>query len=350
MNRRFMAALLLAPALFASAAAENRGKTRVGYLVVSEGAVELKRTSWNRFHPVGAGAELLEKDLLRLGPDARGVILCADFKTVWRPPRGGRSDVSQRCKKVRGPLSKLSDGLAVDTRSGGDKSERIRSPRHAIRDPAPWIRWESFGAKEYEVRVLLGSRTIWGPVLAEGTEYRMPSGFLQEPERPYRVQVRALGTSDYVEPVIPFHLIGEDRRREIEHGEGMLLESFQDESVEKQLAQALYLTHQQLYDEALMILDGLGPELRSAVSELLGARLALGLGFRKNAEERFERARDLARGQLDLETEAAAFVGLGRTAIKREKSEELLQIAIALYEKIGAENRAEALRKELGSH
>lgn len=314
------------------AAAESPPANLVGYLVRSEGKVELKRPSWKRFHPAEAGTRLERQDQLRLGPEGRAVVLCADFETTWRAIRGERSDVAHGCRRPKRSLSKLLDGLAIGTRDQ-EASEQIRSPRGAIRDPTPRIRWHSFGAQEYEVMVSLGTRTIWGPVVAVDTEQRIPPGFL-EPERPYRVQVRRAGDLVFVEPSIPFHLIAEKARAAIAGRETKLLAIFQEESVDLHLARVFFLAHEHLWDEALTILDVILPNFESAAVELWGAHLALGLGFQKGALERYEKARKMARESGNLETEAAASAGLGRSAAKRDESQKWFKDALMLYQEL----------------
>jgi len=344
-RHRILAFAIGAFPFVAVSAAENHRPVLTGYLIASEGNVELKRVGWSGFHPVTAGTRLEIKDQVRLASDAKATILCTDFETTWQPTRGERSDVSQGCNKPTASVSQAPEGLAINTRST-EESERIRSPRGSIRELCPSIRWESFGEQEYEVQVSLGNQIIWGPVLVDGFEQPMPPGFLK-PELPYRVQVRSFGGSVFVEPTTPFNVIREDIRSKVAEGETALLAQFQDGTLEQELAHALYLAHQSLRDEALAILDSILPELNSASVELWGAHLALGLGFQYGAAERYENARKLARKYEDLETEAAASAGLGHAAIKHEQSVPWLREALLLYERLGDEIKASSLRREL---
>ncbi len=345
MTRRILALVLALLFLASESLAENSRQVLAGYLLRSEGKVELKRNSWRGFHAARAGTRLERKDQIRLSLDSEAVILCADFETLWRPPRGQRSDVAQGCRKPAISVSKLRHGLAVASR-GHQDSERIRSPRGAIRKPAPRIHWESLGAREYEVQVALGEKTIWGPVLVQGTDQEIPPGFL-EPSLPYRVQVRSVGASTFIEPLVPFHLIGADQRLIVAEGEDALFARLQGETTQKQLAHSLYLVHHHLWDEALALLDPLLPELKSSVAELCAADLALGLGFRRGASERYEKARQLADQQGDPETQAEALVGLARTSIKRSLAEKFLMTAMALYAELGDQVRSGLLQQEI---
>ncbi len=296
--------------------------------------MKLKRASWTSFHPTSAGVRLLAGDQLRLAAEADAVVLCADFDTApWRPTPGQHSAVEDACMRPKA-LSQLPDGLAAETREV-EGCERVRSPRGLIRDPTPRLRWQSLGAEKHEVRVLRGKRPIWGWTLVRGTEKEMPPGFL-EPTRPHWVQVRAYGEEVHVEASVPFTLIDDDQRKPIANGEGELLGQFPNDSTERRLALALYLAHQHLWDEALTLLDGgVLPELVSAASELLGGRLALGLGLRKGAAERFRKARELAQKSGDIESEAEALIGLAWAALRKEEKAERYEAAARLCEKLG---------------
>jgi len=117
----------------------------VAYLLHCQGRVELKRMSWTSFYPASAAVRLLAGDRLRLGADARAVVLCADFVTApWRPAPGQHSAVEDACMRPKA-LSQLPDGLAAEIREV-ERSERVRSPRGLIRDPTPRLRWQSLGA------------------------------------------------------------------------------------------------------------------------------------------------------------------------------------------------------------
>ncbi len=318
----------------------------VAYLLRSEGKVELKRTAWTSFYPAQAGTRLHAGDQLRLAHDARAVILCADFETApWRPARGVRSAVEDACPR-RPELIRLPDGLAAGTRVGQKTAVRVLSPRGLIRDEAPRIRWVASRSGEYEVRVLEGSRSIWGWVLVSGSEQQMPPDVLV-PDFAYRVQVRRYREKAYVETEIPFTLIAAESRRKVRVGEGKLLALFPEDSTERKLAHALYLVHQHLWGEALRLLDGVLLGLQSSAAELLGGRLALGLGLGNEASTRLTRARSLAQGSGDLESEAAALVALASTAAKRDQKSESLAAALALYEKLGDGAKAEDVRGRL---
>ncbi len=86
------------------------------------------------------------------------------------------------------------------------------------------------------------------------------------------------------------------------------------------------------------------PELESAAAELLGGRLALGLGFEAGASERFEKARDLACKSGAIESKAEAFMGLAWAATKNEQKAEHYEAAAVQYESLGDGERAMAVR------
>ncbi len=321
----------------------------LAYLLQSDGLVELMRGGWTSFYPAQAGVGLHSGDLLRLADDARAVVLCTDFKTpLWRPSPGDINAVENACPR-QVELIRLPDGLSAATKIVDENDVRVLSPRGVVRRDdrkALTVRWVAPQGGPYEVRLVEKSRPIWGwDRVLRRTEREIPAQIPIMPGLPYWVEVRYQGKVYTTE--IPFTLIDEETRSRIGKEEETLLGLFTEAKAgERDLAHALYLAHQHLWDEALTLLDGanLAP---SAAVELLRGRLALGLGLGNVAEERLTKARELARSAGDVESEAAALVASASAAGDTETEKERLRKALALYDMLGAATQADDVRQRL---
>lgn len=316
-----------------------------------DGSVRLSRPGWTTLQPVRAGALLRPTDLLDVASDARVIVLCPDLETVWRPPSGKVRGAANGCPSGT-RRSLLRDGQRVMAPRGPGGTERVLAPRRAVRDPAPLLRWLPIGeASEYEVKIVRGRRSVWGPVLVQGLETRYPSSpavrlaFAVE----YRVEVRPYqrdNPTKFVASDMPFVVLDNDQRTELASS----LERFgQDlDALAKSLAVAARLAGDEVYGEALAGLDQARTVAESAAVTLLGARFAEELGLYAEASRRYGETRQEAEAEGNVLVKTEALEGLARHAGDHGEALKLYQEALDVRTALGDEDGAKRVREAMG--
>ena len=341
--------------VFSLLAAPASAELPLAYLLQSDDGVEVRREAWESkvFRPTSVGAALNEGDFLRLASDAQAVVLCSDFKTPPQRPHPGEDFAVEKACPRLGNLLELPDGLSIAPRLADTKGLSVLSPRGKIRKhskEALVIRWAAppLDRQEFDVRLLRGSRPIWGwLVVHRKTEWQVPDEVEFEPDIPFWPEVRY--RQQIYTPEMPFRLIDETTQKEIGRLETALLNLMEEAPRgARDLAQVLFLAHQQLLDEALRLLESSVLAPTSATTVLAG-RLAIGLGLTQHAEERFAQACQLARIAGDLDSEATALLLLGSIVGDKRRADELLESALAIYEQLGDAARLEEARHKLSS-
>ena len=124
-------------------------------LVVAEGEIELKRSTWADYHATTFGTVLERGDLLKLARGAEAAILC-DGLSLWQVPTGIPVGLSTGCPP---PSDKIlvrgSAGVAGTIRGANDPLiPYIISPRSTrLLNSTPTLRWNDSGATGYNVQM-----------------------------------------------------------------------------------------------------------------------------------------------------------------------------------------------------
>jgi hypothetical protein len=326
-----------------------------GLVLEAHGEIQLRRRHWQEFYRVREEVQLYRGDLLRLVGDAKAVIMCADFATIWSPTSGGPIGATQDCPLVQNtPL--IRDGQ----RASGSRSDTelhlpyIIVPRNTvISDPHPMLRWNALpGAQQYSVQVVdirRPSRPIWGPVTVGEPKMRYPEHApALQPEIKYIMQVTTDGDAYPPTDEVWFRLASAKKRGEIARRRDGLRRQIPHESAQ-QLALAVYYLHQELRSEALAFLDTLVRESTSAPVHLLRAHILLEAQLIQAASQQYVEAQRLAVQQHDQESQADALVGLARTTHDRVLTGQHYLAAIELYQRLGDRERAEKIAEEMPS-
>jgi hypothetical protein len=331
------------------------GNIEAGLLLEARGEIRLQRRHWRELYSVQEGVQLYRGDLLRLATDARAVILCADFATIWSPISGELSGATQGCPPPPDtPLFR--DGQRVSwSRSETDLHlPSIIVPRKTvISDPHPMLRWNAVpGAQQYTVQVVdirRPGRPVWGPITVRVPSTRYPTNApALQPEMTYIVQVTTDSGAHSPTEEVGFRLASAEKQQEIARRRDELRRKIPQDTAQR-LALAVYFWHQYLCSEAPGLLDTLVQQSTSAPVHLLRAHVLLETGVIQAASQEYTQARDLAVQHHDRESQADALVGLARTAKDHASMRQYYQEAMTLYHVLGERERAGKLAKEMGS-
>jgi Tfp pilus assembly protein PilF len=142
--------------------------------------------------------------------------------------------------------------------------------------------------------------------------------------------------------------VSEEKQRAIRHRRDDLRRKIRQD-VAQQLPLAAYYLQQQLYSEALALLDTLVQQIGSAPVHLIRAHVLLEMQLVETASKQYEQARHLAAQQQDRESQAEALVGLARASGDPATMVQYYQEAMRLYQALGERERAEKLGEELQS-
>jgi tetratricopeptide (TPR) repeat protein len=344
--------LLLVMALLTLLRAES---AKAGLLLEAHGKLWLQRQHWRQFHPVHEGIQLHRGDLLHLAADARAVILCSDFATIWTPATGELSGATQGCPSApEAPLFRHGQ-RASPSRSGTALNlPYIIVPRNTvISDPRPLLRWNAVPeTPQYTVQVIdvrQPRHPVWGPITVREAAICYPDEApALQPGITYLVHVETSSGARSPTEGIGFRLLLEEKQQVIAHRRAELRRKI-PQAIAQQLALAVYYLHQQLRSEALALLDTLVEQHESASVHLLRAHVLLEIQLIQAASKQYEQARRLAKRQNDLESQADALVGLAHTAEDLAIMVQYYQEAVALYHTLGERERAEKLAQEMRS-
>jgi tetratricopeptide (TPR) repeat protein len=177
------------------------------------------------------------------------------------------------------------------------------------------------------------------PALQPGTDYLLV------------VQDDATGRASAEDPAkgLGFQLLGEAERATVEgRRDGILALESLDEPA-RDLALAVYYAGldfegRGLWGEAWLLLESVVQTQDAPTVQLLMGDMAAAMKLPDEAEAAHRAALGSAEAMGDLESQAAAYAGLWR--IQGDKS--YLERALELYERLGDEDTAEALREESG--
>jgi hypothetical protein len=323
-------------------------------LVVVEGDVQLRRQGWTDYHPTTFGTALQGGDLLRVGEDARVVVLCSDFKT-WTVPTGAPSGLTNGCPPPAEPVLMREGSTIGHTRGGSDPTlPYIISPRTTkLLTSTPLLRWNAApNATGYTVRVMEGGQIIW-ETKTTATEFPYPGAPPLQPSKTYLLVVEAdTGASSGDEKAVGlgFSLLAKADADRVRASADKLEQVNLTSEAHTFVLAKLYAVAG-LNAEAIELLEGLAiggneaPNVYRALGELYQQ-----VGLLALAESRYTRALELAKATGDAESTAATQAGLGTVAINLGRNKDArnwLQQAKAGYEALGDTTRSAEIDQQI---
>lgn len=159
-------------------------------LVEAAGSLSYKHAGWKDYLPLTFGIALSRGDLLKVAPDAEGLVVCADLSLAQLKPgyEGGLP-----CSDTKPVLMRGQSLVIAPQRSApsGGPIPYLLGPRHTfIKDGSPVLRWAPTGGvgSSYTVRVRGGELDWQTSVSATELGYPKDAPALQAGV-PYRVTV-----------------------------------------------------------------------------------------------------------------------------------------------------------------
>jgi len=329
----------------------------VGRISSVQGIVRLKRQGWSDYHQTAVGAELCLGDLLR--PEGATVIVqCADAnQTRWTVPDRVTSGVASGCPPPTEPIS-TPFGPIPPTRGETIASSRIPyiiSPRSTLLlNAQPTLRWNAVpGAKSYSVRIR-GEGLDWVKPNVTNTSV-VYSG--EQPLKPgiyYSLIVETdTGRSSFEENVrkLGFQLLDNNQLQQVQAAVNQLVNKKLDEKALTLSLVDLYIK----YDLKAEAIETLEPLVKTgsptaAMYRTLG-QLYWRIGVPTLAESPYLNAIELAATE-DIEGQAEAAAGLGKTYIALEQTDKAIQyinVALTKYEVLGDSQRISELKNQLAA-
>jgi hypothetical protein len=312
-------------------------------LVESEGKVSLKRKGWRDYVPVSFGVEVRRGDLVRPDEGQEIRILCADL-SLHRVTR----ESGCPCK-VEVPVLQYGARRVLAPRAPNRLIPYVLHPRNtAVLDAHPVLRWYDTGASSYTVAIVRGGEVVWKAAGVKGGEMRYPEDApALQPGVDYLLRVQDGDSQRHSgeEPAmgLGFRVLSDEARSRVEaQREEILALPLSDAA--RRFALAVYYNGKGLRGEALALLDEVSLDVRAAAVQLMRGDLLLAVSLPEEAARAFQEALQSAEALGDLESQAAAYVGLWRAG----RGEGYFDDGVEAYEKLGAEDMVEALQKEKG--
>ncbi len=320
---------------------------KVNLLVAVEGRVEIKREGWKEYVPVAFGTLVRSTDLLNA--EGNATLLCADLNLKAATGKG-----RQPCPTEAGWLEYEGSRFDSGQRGSGPSVPYILYPRNTlVLESRPLLRWNDTGASSYTVSIERDGKEIWSQSDVVGNTIRYPDDEpALQPGADYSLTVQENTTGGHSSTEdkakgLNFRLLRsseaalvEERRDEI-----MALE-LPDESV-RHLVLAVYYAglelenERRLWGDAWLLFESVDQTQRAPAVQLLLGDVCVAIKLPDEANAAYQAALESAKALGDLESQAAAYAGLWRVWGYAE----YLEQALELYERLGDEDAAEALRE-----
>jgi tetratricopeptide (TPR) repeat protein len=218
------------------------------------------------------------------------------------------------------------------------------------------LRWNDTGASSYTVAIVSGGETVWNQPGVTGSSIRYPDGApALQPDTDYLLTVQD-GThtsGDDPSAGLGFQVLSEAERAIIEERRDEILALSSLDSPARDFALAVYYATWQapadeteqtdgrgLWGEAGLLLESVAQTKNEPAVHLWMGDVLAAMKLSDEAEAAYRDALESARTLGDLESQAAAHAGLWRAMGVQDHLEQ----ALALYEELGDEECAEALR------
>lgn len=341
----FMAVTLFKPAL------PQTSSLGIVIALAPPGQVTFKKPNRSNFQPAFIGRVLKGEDKLRVGSNARAIILCSNW-TKWIAPQGRISTVSEGCPSTGKGRITSSEDYTGDTRGANDPNiPYILSPRKtSLINNRPTLRWHPVeGAQSYSVRVFgLESGIDW-EIDTKETQI-VYSGEQPLPPDYYWLSVETdKGQSSEEEYKIVFAVLSEEKAISIlKEVEELQQQQLNEEA--KSLALAHFYLTEDLKADAIELLEKSIVEDNQLVAtyQLLGD-IYKQIGLNKLAKERYLKGLELAQIESDLNSQAAIQKNLVTITLiidGKDEALEWLEQAQISYEALGDESEVRQLEEQ----
>jgi hypothetical protein len=291
-------------------------------IVEAQGTVEIKRSGWSSYRPVGIGTTIEQGDMVQTAAGATAKVLCDDL-TFWQIPSGSTSTVDKGCPSARAKQEHRPGGANVSI-------PYTISPRYTyLLNGKPTLSWNAVpNAKTYLVK-LEGGDLRWQTEVA-GTEV-VYSG-----EKPlvagvqYKFTVEAdtgVSSLDGGSANLGFALLREEDVKLVTEEVAKIAQlNLTPEG--KAIALAKVYSTFQLHADAIQTLEALAKQGSKSASlyQMLGDIYA-GTGLNLLAEQSYSEAVKLASAPQDWSVLSQAQLGLVGVKMILGKTEEAQQIA-----------------------
>jgi len=320
-------------------------------LVSLTNSAYIKRDGWTDYQPIGFGALVYSTDLLKTNGDVS--LLCPDFQTILLLTDYGRNP----CPLPASEKSLSYDGMFFSSGPRGiSRSDipYILYPRSTtILESQPIFEWHDTDGSFYTVELWQGTTLIWSQVEVTGNSLQYPVNapkLLAGKDYLLVVTDKDTGKDSNADPNkgLGFQIISDAQFVEIERQKNVILSLPNLSLVAQKLALAIYYAKLDVNGRGLW---GEAGELFGKVVEmepnapavyLWAAETYTKMKLWDEAQTEYKNALLQAQITGDLESQADAIAALWH--ITGDQSQ--LEQAINLYEKIGAQDKADNLKKE----
>ena len=316
------------------------------FLLTGSGNVRLKRDGWSSYISVTFGTRLRSDDLLRV--DGQATVLCADLTAksvsgLMSTPCSDAGILKYRGARFIARRAVPSEGIPY-----------ILYPRNTlVLDSRPLLSWHDTGARSYTVAIMQGGTALWQRAVA-GTKLPYPD---DEPALEPNIDYLLLVTDD---------VSGETSAKDPAKGIGFQLATAEEsasirarcdqikgltmlEPPAQEFALGAYHASVEVSDsgfsplgEAWLIFEKLAKTHDTPAVHLWRGDILTRIQLPNEASSAYQAVIKSAELLGDTESEATA-----RAALWRLTGDEAhLNGAIKLYEQLGDEDEAKALRKE----
>jgi tetratricopeptide (TPR) repeat protein len=213
------------------------------------------------------------------------------------------------------------------------------------------MRWHDTGAASYTV-IVRGGGQEWKQEGVTGSEMQYPTD-----APPQKAGVDYLlvvmdedsGRSSAEDPCkgLGFGVLSDEDRAAVE-ARTAEIEALELDKPTQQFVLATYYAGQELWGEALVLLDELSGTLDTPAVHLWRGDLLRKVALSDEAAVAYQVALERAEALGDKEIQAEAHVGLARTLTDKAEFKQHYEQAIDLYEALGDATQAETLRDEKG--
>jgi hypothetical protein len=314
-------------------------------LIETRGEAYLKREGRTHYVTVTLGVEVRRGDLVRPASGQDIKILCADLSLYTMTHGGGCP-----CKDENEPVLHYGKTriIAPKTPQSSVPYPYILHPRSTVVLTArPLLRWHDTGAMSYTVAIDKGGREIWKQAGVRNTEIYYPDDApTLQPGIDYLLKItdEVSNRSSDEDPAkgVGFRVLSKKDQAKVEGHRGEIL-TLPLSDPARYFALAVYYAGEGLRGEALAQLDkAINLGLDAPAVLLWQGNLLLAMKLPNEAEITYLETLASAEHMGDLETQAAAYVGLWQVTGNERHFDE----AFKLYVDLGDKVAAEALRQK----
>ncbi len=323
-------------------------------LLSVEEDVQLQRSAWNGYYSTTFGAVLEQGDLLRLGPEAKAVVLCDDLH-IWEVPTNSISGIANGCPPLTDPILQRGDSKIGNTRGGNNQAiPHIISPRATalLPDTPVAFQWNPIAnAVTYTVRVF-GGGLDWETTTNQTTLLYPNDAPPLQADTTYAWSVTTdTGVSSVDEgiPGLGFHLLSTTEANTVKSQAQTVRALSLPPEAQALAVVHLYISHD-LQAEAIALLEVQTQSVSAAaLHRALGDRY-FSIGIAVPAQFAYTEALRLAENTNDLEGQALAHARLGEVSISLAANDVArlhLTAASDIYTQLGDKESAQDIQAKI---